>query len=165
MIQLRWWKRLWRRSLTRSLKRPPWGLPEVGGTLQQVDCSRRRFLGRGQEIHVCTINKSVHTKKSLETYRMHLVSNKWFGYRVEGWLFIELISFTFVIFGIIYLISSSSSSCRAASTVILDPLSLLLPIVHRLWQVFRTTSLILTELQYVCSSWSSCFCAAICGGP
>ena len=30
--------------------------------------------------------------------------------------------------------SSSSSSCRAASTDIPDPLSPLLPIVHRLWQ-------------------------------
>ena len=31
--------------------------------------------------------------------------------------------------------SSSSSSCHAASTDIPDPLSPLLPIVHRLWQV------------------------------
>ena len=31
----------------------------------------------------------------------------------------------------------ASSSCRAASTDIPDPLSPLLPIVHRLWQVFR----------------------------
>ena len=61
--------------------------------------------------------------------------------------------------------SSSSSSCRAASTDIPDPLSPLLPIVHRLWQVFRAISRILTELLYVCSSWSSCFCSAICGGP
>ena len=37
------------------------------------------------------------------------------------------------------------------------PLALLLPIVHHLWQVFRATSRILTELLYVCSSWSSCF--------
>ena len=58
---------------------------------------------------------------------------------------------------------SSSSSCRAASTDIPDPLSPLLPIVHRLRQVFRTTSRILTQLLYVCSSWSSCFCSAICG--
>ena len=36
------------------------------------------------------------------------------------------------------------SSCRAASTDIPDPLSPLLPIVHRLWQVFRATSHILT---------------------
>ena len=39
---------------------------------------------------------------------------------------------------------SSSSSCRAASTDIPDPLSPLFPIVHRLWQVFRSTSRILT---------------------
>ena len=37
-----------------------------------------------------------------------------------------------------------SSSCRAASTDIPDSLSPLLPIVHRLWQVFRATSRILT---------------------
>ena len=42
------------------------------------------------------------------------------------------------------------TSCRAASTDIPDPLSPLLPIVHRLWQVFRATS---------------CFCPAICAGP
>ena len=41
-------------------------------------------------------------------------------------------------------ISSSSSSCRAGSTDIPDPLSPLLPIVHRLRQVFWTTSCILT---------------------
>ena len=40
----------------------------------------------------------------------------------------------------LYSISSSSSSCRAASTDIHDPLSLFLPIVHRFWQVFRATS-------------------------
>ena len=61
--------------------------------------------------------------------------------------------------------SSSSSSCRAASTDIPDPLSSLLPIFHRLWQVFRATSRILTELLYVCSSWLSCFFSATCGGP
>ena len=36
--------------------------------------------------------------------------------------------------------SSSSSSCRAASTDIPDPLSPLLPIIHRLRQVFWVTS-------------------------
>ena len=60
---------------------------------------------------------------------------------------------------------SSSSSCRAASMDIPDPLSPLLPIVHRFWQVFRATSLILTQLLYVGSSWSSCFCLAVCRGP
>ena len=41
----------------------PWGLPEVAGTIQQMHCSRRRLLRRGLEFHVCTINKSAHTKK------------------------------------------------------------------------------------------------------
>ena len=40
-----------------------WGLPEVVGTVQQVHCSRRRLLQRRPEFHVCTINKSAHTKK------------------------------------------------------------------------------------------------------
>ena len=39
---------------------------------------------------------------------------------------------------------SSSSSCHAGSMDIPDPLSPLLPIVHRPRQVFRTTSRILT---------------------
>ena len=46
----------------------------------------------------------------------------------------------------------SSSSCRAASTDIPDPLSPLLPIIHRLWQFFRVTSCVLTYLLYMCSS-------------
>ena len=41
-------------------------------------------------------------------------------------------------------ISSSSSSYHAGSTDIPDPLSPLLPIVHRPRQVFRTTTCILT---------------------
>ena len=40
-----------------------------------MHCNRRRLLGRGLEFHVCTINKSAHTKKSLETYLMILVSS------------------------------------------------------------------------------------------
>ena len=45
---------------TRGLPR---GLPEVVVTVQQVHCSRRRLLRRRFEFHVCTINKSAHTKK------------------------------------------------------------------------------------------------------
>ena len=41
----------------------PWSLPEVVGTVQQVHYSWRRLLRRGLEFHVCTINKSAHTKK------------------------------------------------------------------------------------------------------
>ena len=63
MRQLRRWKRLWRRSLTRSHKRTSIGFPEVVGMVQQVHCSQRRLVRRGLEFHVCTINKSAHTKK------------------------------------------------------------------------------------------------------
>ena len=44
-----------------------WGLPEVVRTVQQVYCSWRRLHRKWLEFHVCTINKSAHTKKSLET--------------------------------------------------------------------------------------------------
>ena len=44
-----------------------WGRLEFVGTVQQLLCNRRRLLRRGLEFHVCTINKSAHTKKSLET--------------------------------------------------------------------------------------------------
>ena len=40
----------------------PRGFPEVVGMVQ-VHCSQRRLLRRGLEFHVCTINKSAHTKK------------------------------------------------------------------------------------------------------
>ena len=46
--------------------------------------------------------------------------------------------------GINYIMISSSSSYRVGSTDIPDPLSPLLPIVHRPRQVFRTTTCILT---------------------
>ena len=59
--------------------------------------------------------------------------------------------------------SSSSSSCRAGSTDIPDPLSPLFSIVHCLRQVFWTTSRILTQLLNVYSCWSSCFCTAMRG--
>ena len=39
------------------------GLAEVVRTVQQVYCSWRRLLRRELEFHVCTINKSAHTKK------------------------------------------------------------------------------------------------------
>ena len=59
----------------------------------------------------------------------------------------------------------SSSSCRVANTDIPDPLSPLLPIVHRFWQVLWATSCILTELLYVDSTRSPCPCLAMWGGP
>ena len=59
----------------------------------------------------------------------------------------------------------SSSSCRAACADIPDRLSLLLPITHRLRQVLRVTSRVLTQLLYVGSCWSSHSCTSMCGGP
>ena len=41
----------------------PWGLSQFVGTVQQVHCSQRSLLQRGLEFHVCTLNKSSHTKK------------------------------------------------------------------------------------------------------
>ena len=49
----------------------------------------------------------------------------------------------------------SSSSCRAASTDLPDPLSPPVSIVHRSREIFQATSCIGTELLYVGSSWSS----------
>ena len=55
----------------------------------------------------------------------------------------------------------SSSSRRAISTDIPDPLSPHLPIIHSFRQVFRATSCISAELLYVGSSWSSCLCLSM----
>ena len=43
-------------------------------------------------------------------------------------------------------------------------LSPLHPIVHRFWQILRTTSRILTELLYEGLSWSPCLCSTMWGG-
>ena len=63
MRQLRRWKRLWRRSLTRSHKRTSMGPSRNCWNGATMHCSRRRLLRRGLEFHVCTINKSAHRKK------------------------------------------------------------------------------------------------------
>ena len=71
--QLRW-KRLWRRSLTRSHKRTsmkPSGSCWNGTT---SELQPGRLIRRGLEFHMCTINKSAHAKKDLETYFMILVN-------------------------------------------------------------------------------------------
>ena len=57
----------------------------------------------------------------------------------------------------IYIYISSSSS-RGITSDIPDPLLPPLPIVHRFRPVLRATPRILTELQYVDSSWSPYFC-------
>ena len=78
MRQLRRWKRLWRRSLTHSHKRTSMGPSRM---VHQVHCSRRRLLRRGLEFHVCSINKSVHAKKSGNlSYAPRILALKTFGW-------------------------------------------------------------------------------------
>ena len=72
MRQLRRWKRLWWRSLTSSHKRTSMG-PSRSCWNGTSALQPRRLLQRRLEFHVCTINKSAHTKKVLETYLMNLV--------------------------------------------------------------------------------------------
>ena len=63
MRQLRGWKRLWRRSLTRSHKRTSMGPSRSCWNSTTSALQPGKLLRRGQEFHVCTINKSAHTKK------------------------------------------------------------------------------------------------------
>ena len=55
--------RVCRYETNEEMKEAETKVPEVVGTVQQVHYSRRRLLQRGLDFHVCTINKSVHTKK------------------------------------------------------------------------------------------------------
>ena len=48
---------------------------EVVGMAQQVYCSRWRLLRRVLEFHVCTINKSAHTKKFGNLFNDPRISN------------------------------------------------------------------------------------------
>ena len=74
MRQLRRWKRLWRRSLTRSHKRTSMGRSRScwnsASALQLAEITSK----------VCTINRSAHTKKSLKTYLMILIYRMMKGY-------------------------------------------------------------------------------------
>ena len=72
-----------------------------------------------------------------------MISNWYSGYSYFIYLYSKRIS-DFLLVQEIFIDKSSSSLCRAASTDIPDPLSPLLPIIHRLWQVFRATSRIIT---------------------
>ena len=63
---------------------------------------------------------------------------------------------------LVYILSSSG---RAASTGLLDPLPPPVSIVHRSWSVFKDTSGIGTELLYISSSWSSCLCSSMWRDP
>ena len=71
MRQLRRWKRLWRRWLTRSHKRTSMGPSRSCWNGTTSAFQPEKLLRRGLEFHVRTINKSAHTKN--ETYLMILV--------------------------------------------------------------------------------------------
>ena len=58
MRQLRRWKRLWRRSLTRSRKKT-----SIGPSRSCWNGTTRALLRSGLEFNEYTINKSAHTKK------------------------------------------------------------------------------------------------------
>ena len=73
MRQLWRWKRLWWRSLTHSHKKTSMGPSSSCWNSTTSALQLEEITWRGQEFHVCTINKSAHTKKSLETYLMIFV--------------------------------------------------------------------------------------------
>ena len=73
--------------------------------------------------------------------------------------------YTIIWVQVIISISSLSSSHRAISTDILDPLLPPFSIVHCFQKVFRATSHISTELLYVGSRWLSCLCSSMWWGP
>ena len=93
------------------------------------------------------INKSIY----------FITSFSWFQRILET---IQLFSNYLYQLGILNTISSSSS-CRAASMDLLDPLQLPFSIVHRFRWVFHATPCIGTELLYVGFCWSSCLCSSM----
>ena len=74
MRQLRRYKKLSRRSLTRSHKKTSMGRPRSSWNCITSALQPEESIRRALEFHVCTINTSAHTKKSLETYLMIIVS-------------------------------------------------------------------------------------------
>ena len=63
MRQLRRWKRLWQKSLTRSHKRTSMGTSRSCWNGNTSALLPGRLLERELEFNVCTINKIAHTKK------------------------------------------------------------------------------------------------------
>ena len=75
MRQLRRWKRLWRRSLTRSPKRNSMGPSRFVGTVQQVHCSRRRLLRRGLDLQRSFLSPEMQSVNST------VLANRAFRYK------------------------------------------------------------------------------------
>ena len=65
----------------------------------------------------------------------------------------------------IYICYHFHHPCHAISFDILDLFSPHLPIPHCFQQILRATSRIGTELLYVGSGWTSCFCSCMERGP
>ena len=63
MRQLRGWKRLWRSSLTRWKKRTYMGPSKSCWNGTSAFAAGGHYSEGGLEFHVCSINKSAHTKK------------------------------------------------------------------------------------------------------
>ena len=63
MRQLRRWKRLWRKSFTRSHKRISLGPSRSCWIGTTIALQQEEITSKGNEFHECTINKSAHTKK------------------------------------------------------------------------------------------------------
>ena len=84
MRQLRRWKRLWWMLIDTIIQEDIYGAFQKLLERYNKCIAAGGLLRRGLEFHVCTmctINKSAHTKKSLETYLMILVhwNRKFFG--------------------------------------------------------------------------------------
>ena len=98
----------------------------IGYFLYKLDPDIRRLVRRLEPLHLKILKKKQLNKDCEYRKNERSMTN----FKKQNRSIIEM--------------ESSSSSCRAASMDIPDPLSQLLPIIHRLWQVFRVTSCVLT---------------------
>ena len=87
-------------------------------------------------------------------------TNKTCWLLLEKWLWTHKQHYGLLHMNTPVLADSSSSSCRAISTDIPNPLLPPLSIMYCFCQVFRATFRISTELLYEDSSWSSCLCSS-----
>ena len=154
----------------KNLKRCQWG-DGTAVMVMKIVCSLNRWhipLTWSLAISIFIAPFFLQAKKNwneqLLTHRRLFIKTTcnvlgWFYTSDNTWVYRNMWNCSY--WSILANIHTSSSSCRAISTDILDLLSPLLPIVHCFWQDLRATSRILTELLYVGTSWSPCFCSAM----
>ena len=82
MGQLRRWKKLWRRSLTLSHKRTSMGPSRRFWNGRTSALQPEEISSKGLVFHVCTINKSAHTKK---VWKLILWSSYIYIYIYDEW--------------------------------------------------------------------------------